>query len=149
MATIGLAALTKKWVEDPVREARHFGLARSRTTFAYAAAAAALLTVACVVPREVVERDAERSVEVAQRLAHHEPPCFGAAAMAPQAKGCPNARPRRRDGAGSRRGGEGRSAVVDVLLAGLQGPARAVPVRQAQRDASRTWPSSVTRTPAC
>ena len=29
-------------------------------------------------------------MEVAQQLAQHEPPCFGAAAMAPQAKGCPN-----------------------------------------------------------
>jgi peptidoglycan/LPS O-acetylase OafA/YrhL len=90
MATIGLAALTKKWVEDPIRQARHFGLARSRTTFAYAAAAAVLLTVACVVPRTVVERDAEHAVEVAQQIAQHEPACFGAAAMVPQAKGCPN-----------------------------------------------------------
>ena len=38
MATIGLSALTKSWVEDPVRAARRFGLARSRATFAYAAA---------------------------------------------------------------------------------------------------------------
>ena len=90
MATIGLSALTKKWVEDPVREARHLGLARSGATFAYAAAAAVLLTVVCVVPRAVVDRDAEHAVEVAQQIAHHEPPCFGAAAMTPQAKGCPN-----------------------------------------------------------
>ena len=30
LATIGLAPLTKRWVEDPVRRARHFGLARPR-----------------------------------------------------------------------------------------------------------------------
>jgi len=90
MATIGLSALTKKWVEDPVRAARHLGLGRSGATFAYAAAAAVLLTALCVVPRAVVDRDAEHAVEVAQQIAHHEPPCFGAAAMTPQAKGCPN-----------------------------------------------------------
>ena len=60
LATIGLAALTKRWVEDPVRSARHFGLRRPLVTFGYAATAAALLTVLCVVPRQDVARQVEQ-----------------------------------------------------------------------------------------
>ena len=60
MATIGLSVLTKKLVEDPVRAARRFGLARSRVTFAYAVTGALVLTAVCLVPRYDVSREIER-----------------------------------------------------------------------------------------
>ncbi len=88
LATIGASALTKRWVEDPVRAARRFGLARPRVTFAYAAAGAVVLTAICVVPRVDVARDTERNEQAAARLATE--PCFGAAARDPQATDCPN-----------------------------------------------------------
>jgi hypothetical protein len=90
MATLGLAALTKVWVEDPVRRAQRFGLARPLVTFAYAGLAAVLLVALCLVPREAVLRDNARAVAVAHDYARNPPPCFGAAAMDPQAKGCPD-----------------------------------------------------------
>ncbi len=90
LATIGLSAVTKRWVEDPVRAAGRLGLARPRNTFAYAAAGALVLTALCVVPRVDVARDADRSEQAAQRLVAESPPCFGAESRDPKAKGCPN-----------------------------------------------------------
>ncbi len=90
LATIALAAMTKRWVEDPVRAARHFGLARPRVTFAYAAAGAVVLSVLCVVPRVDVAREVEKTEQLAAALAAKSPPCFGAASRDPQQRGCPN-----------------------------------------------------------
>jgi len=90
LATVGLAALTKRWVEDPVRAARHLGLARPRATFGYAAVAAVLLTALCVVPRQDVAHEVEHTEQVAAALARKAPPCFGAESRDPRAKGCPN-----------------------------------------------------------
>lgn len=90
LATIGLSALTKRFVEDPVRLAQGLGLKRPRTTFAYAAAAAVLLTLVCVGPRVAVARDTAQAEQTARRIAADAPPCFGAAARDPQATGCPN-----------------------------------------------------------
>ncbi|MCW2760208.1 MAG: oatA 3 [Marmoricola sp.] len=90
LATIGASALTRRWVEDPVRAARRFGLARPRNTFAYAVAGAVVLTAVCVVPRVDVARDNERTAQAARDLVAESPPCFGAAARDPKAKGCPN-----------------------------------------------------------
>jgi hypothetical protein len=90
LATFGLAAVTKVWVEDPVRRARRFGLARSRTTFTWAAVAAVLLAVLCVVPRQAVLRETRVAVATARSIARHPPPCFGAAAMARTDDDCPN-----------------------------------------------------------
>jgi len=90
LATIGASALTKRWVEDPVRAARRFGIARPSVTFAYAAAGAVVLTALCVVPRVEVAREADRNEQTAARLAADAPPCFGAAARDPKATECPN-----------------------------------------------------------
>ncbi len=90
LATIGASALTKRWVEDPVRAARRFGLARPRVTFAYAAAGALVLTALCVVPRVDVAREAESDERAAAKLAADAPPCFGAEARDPWATDCPN-----------------------------------------------------------
>ena len=90
VSTIALSAATKRWVEDPVRRARHFGLARPRTTFVYAAAGAVLLTAVCVVPRHDVAQQIEQTEQMAARLAADAPRCFGAASRDPRIKGCPN-----------------------------------------------------------
>jgi peptidoglycan/LPS O-acetylase OafA/YrhL len=90
VATIALSAATKRWVEDPVRRARHLGLARTRTTFAYAVAGAVVLTAVCVVPRHEVARQIEDTERVAARLAADAPRCFGAASRDPEITGCPN-----------------------------------------------------------
>jgi hypothetical protein len=90
LATLGASALTKRWVEDPVRAARRFGLARPRVTFACAAVGAIVLTAVCVVPRAEVTREAERNERDAARLAADAPRCFGAAARDPKATDCPN-----------------------------------------------------------
>ena len=90
VATIVLSAATKRWVEDPVRRARHFGMARSRTTFVYAAATALVLTAVCVVPRHEVGQQIEQTERMAVRLAADAPRCFGAASRDPEIKGCPN-----------------------------------------------------------
>ncbi len=89
LATIGASFLTKRYVEDPVRRARHFGLARPRTTFVYAAAGAVVLTALCVVPRVEVTRDVERTQQMTAELTAHPPRCFGAESRDPQ-KDCPN-----------------------------------------------------------
>ncbi len=90
LATLGLAALTKRWVEDPVRAARHLGLARPLATFGYAAGAAVLLIALCVVPRHDVAREVAHTEQVAAALASKAPHCFGAQARDPRAHGCPN-----------------------------------------------------------
>jgi len=90
LATIGASALTKRWVEDPVRAARRFGLARPRNTFAYAAAGALVLTALCVVPRVEVARDVGRTEVAARQLVEESPRCFGAEELDPLAEDCPN-----------------------------------------------------------
>ena len=90
LATVGLSALTKRWVEDPVRAARHLGLARPRNTFAYAAAGAVVLAALCIVPRQDVAGEVAETERQTAALAAQAPPCFGAEARDPEAEGCPN-----------------------------------------------------------
>ena len=90
LATVGLAALTKRWVEDPVRTGHRFGLPRPRVTFAYAALGAAAVVMVCVVPRLELTRELEATQRAAAQLTEEPPRCFGAAARDPQSQGCPN-----------------------------------------------------------
>lgn len=91
MATLVLAAATKRWVEDPMRRAHRFGLGRSRTTLVYAAAGALVLTVLCVVPRQQAEQEVQATVQAARELSAEPPDCFGAAARDPGHEDeCPN-----------------------------------------------------------
>ncbi len=90
LATLGLSVLTKRFVEDPVRRAQRLGLRRPRTTFAYAAGAAVLLTLVCLGPRVAVAQDQARAERTARSVAADAPPCFGAASLDPRATGCPN-----------------------------------------------------------
>ena len=90
LASLGLAAVTKRLVEDPVRLRRPLGLGRSRTTFAYALVAAAVLAAVCVPPRVAVAQDNAAGALAAHRLSEDRTSCFGAAARDPQATDCPN-----------------------------------------------------------
>ena len=82
-ASILLAWLTKRFVEDPVRSAPR--LRRRRVTYALAAVASLLLLVGTAVPYSIVEA---KKVAAAEYLQTHGPTvpdepaeCFGAAAM--------------------------------------------------------------------
>jgi peptidoglycan/LPS O-acetylase OafA/YrhL len=91
VATLVLAGATKRWVEDPVRRARRFGLARTRTTLVHAAAGALVLTVLCLVPQQHAEQEVQATEQAARALAAEAPDCFGAAARDPRNQDeCPN-----------------------------------------------------------
>jgi peptidoglycan/LPS O-acetylase OafA/YrhL len=90
LATVGASMLTKRFVEDPVRRARRFGLARPRVTFVWTVSAAVVVTTICVAPRVEVAREVERTEALAKKLATDTPRCFGAAARDPRTEGCPN-----------------------------------------------------------
>ena len=90
VATILLSWATKLWVEDPVRTTRNQFARRPMVSLLAAAVAASLLVGVCRVAWSDVARESERSAELAAKLVRDSPPCFGAAAMDPAAKGCPN-----------------------------------------------------------
>jgi peptidoglycan/LPS O-acetylase OafA/YrhL len=90
LATLGLAALSTRWIEDPIRAARRFGLSRPLVTFAYAALAATLLIGLCLVPRQDVAREVAHTRARTAALADEAPRCFGAQARDPEATRCPN-----------------------------------------------------------
>jgi peptidoglycan/LPS O-acetylase OafA/YrhL len=90
LATLGLAAISTRWIEHPVRAARHFGLARPSVTFGFAAVAAALLVAVCVVPRQEVAREVAQTKARTAALADDAPRCFGAQTRDPDATRCPN-----------------------------------------------------------
>ena len=90
LATVGLAALTKTYVEDPVRQSRRLGPRRPVHTFAYAALGAVVLTFVCVTPRVAVAHEAAAAEKVARKITAGAPRCFGAAERDPLTKNCPN-----------------------------------------------------------
>jgi len=90
VATIVLSWATKVWVEDPIRTTRNTFLRRPVVSLVAAAIAAVLIVGTCRVAWSDVARESERSTELAAELVRDSPRCFGAAAMDPAAKGCPN-----------------------------------------------------------
>lgn len=87
VVTLVLAALTKRFVEDPFRAGRlRLGL---RPTYGLAAAGMAVVVVAVSVQLvEVDRRDAAAAADL-QRVMSGDDPCFGAAALARGAAQCP------------------------------------------------------------
>jgi peptidoglycan/LPS O-acetylase OafA/YrhL len=81
--TVVLAALTKRFVEDPVRRARRLVSGRPRRT--YLLAAAGMIVVVTLAGSGWQFQHAEEAIAASQgaALARAAPPCFGAAAFAP------------------------------------------------------------------
>ncbi|MCW2831697.1 MAG: acyltransferase [Aeromicrobium sp.] len=89
VATFGAAAVTKRFVEDPVRTGRKLGIQRSTVTFAFTSIAAAALTAACLGGVQHANAAADRAERVKESITSDAPRCFGAASMAP-GKPCVN-----------------------------------------------------------
>jgi peptidoglycan/LPS O-acetylase OafA/YrhL len=83
VATFAAAALTKRFVEDPVRTGRRLGIQRSSVTFAFTVAAAAVMAAACLSGVRTADAAADRAEKLTSRVASDAPRCFGAASMAP------------------------------------------------------------------
>ena len=87
--TIVLAALTKRFVEDPVRQGTRFGIQRRSVTFALTALVAAALVGLSMLGSSAATQATEKAQAVAADLLADPPNCFGAASMDPQ-KPCHN-----------------------------------------------------------
>ncbi len=83
VATFGAAALTKRFVEDPVRTGRRLGIQRSTVTFAFTAVGAAAIAAACLGGIRSADAAADRAEQLTAEVASDAPRCFGAASMAP------------------------------------------------------------------
>jgi peptidoglycan/LPS O-acetylase OafA/YrhL len=80
VGTVILAALTKRFVEDPVRNASFLVAARSRRTFTLVAAGMAVVVAVAGLGWETVQLASEASAREAAAKALHATACFGAAA---------------------------------------------------------------------
>ncbi len=91
VATLVLAWLSTRFVEDPIRfSPRLLGRRRPRTVAVVAVVAMAVVAVSAVVPRSLAERQAERETERAANVLADEPACLGAQARDPQLAPCDN-----------------------------------------------------------
>ena len=90
VATVVAAWLTKVLVEDPVRTTGRLRLRQPPVALGAAAVAAMLLVGACGTAWWDVEKEIRQSASLAQSMTENNPPCFGAAALDPKARGCPN-----------------------------------------------------------
>ena len=126
LATIGASYLTKRYVEDPVRQARHFGLASSRTTFVYAASGRSSSPRCAWCRARRSPASSSRTQAVTAELMAHPPRCFGAESRDPKAEELPEPGARGRHGP-RRRGGGGRpTPAAAVQRAAPGGPAEPV-----------------------
>ncbi|MRJ77714.1 acyltransferase family protein [Aeromicrobium sp. SMF47] len=83
VATFAAAALTKRYVEDPVRTGRKLGIQRSTVTFAFTSVAAACLAAACLGGVQHANAEADRAEQLKENITKDTPRCFGAASMDP------------------------------------------------------------------
>jgi len=88
--TIGLAIVTKRYVEDPIRSQRILSARRPRWTFAAVAGGMAVVLAISIVAWSDVQRQNDTALEAAAQLAASNPECFGAAAMDPDNQPCVN-----------------------------------------------------------
>lgn len=89
VGTFLAAALTKRFVEDPIRAGRRFGIQRSTVTFACTAVAACALAFTCLSGVQHAEAEADRAEQLLANVESKPPRCFGAASMDP-AQPCSN-----------------------------------------------------------
>jgi hypothetical protein len=80
---LGVAALTKGFVVDPVRTGRRLGIQRSTVTFAFTLVGAAAIAAACLSGIRSADAAADRAEQLTAEVASDAPRCFGAASMAP------------------------------------------------------------------
>lgn len=83
LATFAAAAVTKRFVEDPIRTGRRLGIQRSTVTFGFTVVGAAAIAVACLGGIRSADAAADRAEKLTARVASDAPRCFGAASMAP------------------------------------------------------------------
>jgi peptidoglycan/LPS O-acetylase OafA/YrhL len=83
VATFAAAALTKRFIEDPVRTGRRFGIQRSTVTFAVTAVTATAIAATCMAGVRKADAAADRAERLTAQIAAKAPRCFGAASMAP------------------------------------------------------------------
>jgi peptidoglycan/LPS O-acetylase OafA/YrhL len=81
--TFAAAALTKRFVEDPVRTGRRLGIQRSAVTFAFTVVTAGAIAVTCLSGIRTADAAADRAEKLSARISSDAPRCFGAASMAP------------------------------------------------------------------
>jgi peptidoglycan/LPS O-acetylase OafA/YrhL len=93
VGSVVLAALTKRFVEDPVRRARLLAGARPRRTFLAMAASVVVVAVVAGAAWGSVQLEVGASAAQAKSLAANSPSCFGAAAMLKSAPQCPTGTP--------------------------------------------------------
>lgn len=88
--TVGLAILTKRYVEDPIRSQRFLVARRPKWTFAAVAGGMAVVLAISAGAWSDVQRQNDTALEAAAQLAASSPACFGAAAMDPDNQPCIN-----------------------------------------------------------
>lgn len=81
VATFAAAALTKRFIEDPVRTGRKLGIQRSTVTFAFTSVAAAALAAASLGGVQHANAEADRAEQLTANITRDTPDCFGAASM--------------------------------------------------------------------
>jgi peptidoglycan/LPS O-acetylase OafA/YrhL len=87
-ASFVLAALTKKFVEDPVRTSRFLTTRPSALTFSFMAGAMAIVVAVSAFTWNNLEVAYQGSIITSQNLAANHTECFGAAAFAPENQPC-------------------------------------------------------------
>jgi peptidoglycan/LPS O-acetylase OafA/YrhL len=88
--TIALAALTKRFVEDPLRTTPLLAARPARWTFAAAAAATVAVLAVPALGTSHLEGEVRADELATQRVLDSHPRCFGAAARDPRGRQCAN-----------------------------------------------------------
>jgi len=133
--TAGLAWLSKRYVEDPVRGAR--GLARRpRRTLALAGMATALVLLVPAAGAIQLHHELDQDKRQTKELVSEHPPCFGAAARPPGGTPCDNPELARQVVPTPVEASEARNASCEVVE--VVGRVRACAFGQAADDARET-----------
>lgn len=90
VASLVLAFLSKRYIEDPIRKLRFLAARRPPRTFALMAGAMAVVVAVSGLGWNVVELDVEASQATEAALLSQHTACFGAEAMAAPGKTCSN-----------------------------------------------------------
>jgi peptidoglycan/LPS O-acetylase OafA/YrhL len=92
VATLVVAWLSKRFVEDPIRTARQLTTRRAGWTLGLAAGATAVVLGVTAGGTSYVEQQVRADEQATQRVLASHPRCFGAAARDPRSRPCENPR---------------------------------------------------------